>query len=150
MDMKSIVGFVYMMLGFGSMYVPRLLLRYSPKYFPGGLRESFPDKNWVPFAYPVLLILWMLLAIFGLFFGFRTTEFGFAIAPDKSYFNMGMLLASIAIFNGLFALISGVFPLQSRRNPQYVVDDNVTQTGFLSIGAGVLYIMAGILAVFFW
>jgi len=150
MDIKQIAGIAFVVFSAASMYVPNLLTQGSVRLTGVQLGAEHPERAWVRFVYPLLFIL----AIFGfaiLFFGSITYFDSYVFANGDQFFLLGGIMGCIPLLNGIFTLLTGVIPINRRRQYLYIYDDDLTLTvGFFSIAQGLFFVMAAATAVLFW
>ena len=150
MDIKQIAGFAFIILSAFSMYVPNLLTRGSVRLTGVQLGAEHPERAWVRFVYPLLFIL--------VFFGFAFLFFvsithfdSYIFADGDQFFLLGGMIGCIPLLNGIFTLLTGVIPINRRRQYLYIYNDDLTLTvGFFSIAQGLFFVMAAVITVLFW
>jgi hypothetical protein len=150
MDIKQIAGIAFVILSAASMYVPNLLTRGSVRLTGAELGAEHPERAWVRFVYPFLFIL--------VFFGFAFLFFvsityfdSYIFAEGDQFFLLGGIMGCIPLMNGIFTLLTGVIPVNRRRQYLYIYDEDLTRTvGFFSIAQGLFFVMAGVIVVLFW
>lgn len=150
MDIKLIVGIAFMILSAASMYVPLLLTRGSVRMTGKQLGVEYPERAWVRFMYPLLFIA-TFFGIAILFFVSVAYFDIFIFSNGVEFFILGGIIGSIPLLNGGFSLLTGVIPINRRRQYLYVYDEDLTlSVGFFSIAQGLFLVMAAVIAVLFW
>lgn len=150
MSIKQLAGIVFVLTSAFSAYVPDLLTRGETKLTGKELSEQFPERGWVRYVYPFFYLLIFFGAAF-LFFVSFTQSGILLVAGDNWFFVISGVLGCIPLFNGIFSLLTGVIPVNRRRQYLYVVNEEINhQVGILLIVIGVFIILAAIFAVMFW
>ena len=134
-----LVRFVSLLLGGAIMYSPGLFLKNSKKLTTKELIGGHPGFAWMRWGYPILVALWVLCAF--VLYGFAANPLGCGIHL------IGAVFASVAVFNGLFAVLTGVCPVYSRSNYFYVYEERMRAVGFQLIALGTATIVIGFLVV---
>ena len=149
MAIKQIAGFIFIFAGAVATYVPEILTRGRAKLTGGELGERYPERAWIRYVYPSLYMLIFFGAAFLFFMSFSRSEM-LIFSNENWFFVIGGVLGSIPLLNGVFALLTGVIPLNRRQN-LYVVDEEIQhQVGFLLVGVGVFFIAISAMVIFFW
>lgn len=150
MDIRQIAGIVFMVVSVASMYVPQLLTRGSEKLSGAQLGSQVPERAGIRYGYPLLFIL-TFFGLISLFISSIRYIDAYIFVNGTQFFFIGGIFGCLPLFNGIFTLLTGVIPVNRRRQYLYVLDDDLTHTvGFLSIAQGLFLVFAAAIAVLFW
>jgi hypothetical protein len=135
----SVVGALApVLLGVVTLYLPWFALRKDEKWSFSEMVEAYPELEWVGVASWIFLTLWFIAS--GIFLWVSLKE------PDRQVYNSaGILLAILAVYNGLFAFFSGVCHMALPRRYLYVYGEKVRPIGFIQACLGIALIVGIIL-----
>ncbi len=150
MSMQQILGFMFLVVTAISLNMPNYLLRSSAKLSGRELGQRYPERAWVRFLYPLsfVLVIMGFTVLFFLGFGYFSI---FTVSGHLELFALGGLMGFVPLLNGAFALLTGVAPVNQRRQYLYVYDDDLVNTvGLLSIAQGIVILLIAASAIYFW
>jgi len=123
MNTPPILEFAVILLGGIAMYTPWIHLKRKDSITGKELSKRYPQHGWMRWGYITLYLLWTAIVFF-LFYG------ALMLSWMKSISMVGGVFASIGLFMGLFAVITGVAVLPMRIPwILYVVGDNAKKSG---------------------
>jgi len=123
MNIKQIFEFATILLGGIAMYTPWIHLKRKDSITGKELSKKYPQHGWMRWGYITLYLLWISIVFF-LFYE------ALMLSWMKSVSLVGGVFASIGLFMGLFALITGVAILPMRIPwLLYVAGDNAKKSG---------------------
>ena len=150
MSIKQIAGFIFVFVGAFSISVPDFLTRGSEKIGGAELAERYPERDWIRYVYPFVYMVTFFGAAILFFLSFSRSDL-LIFSGENWLFAVGGALGILPLMNGGFALVTGVIPINRRRQYLYVVDDETSiRVGLSLIGVGMLILMAAAMAVYFW
>jgi hypothetical protein len=133
---------VLLALGYVAMYLPSFRLAKSEKLTGKELSQKYPEHAWMRTGFLLLYVAWCVI-VGSIFFYFLSAEV-------KIAYLVGWIYASMGIFIGTFAVVTGVCYFPSRSIwMQYVVGAEAREAGRIQVlwSLGVILIASAI-AVF--
>jgi hypothetical protein len=132
----SSTGFIIILLGLFSMYTPWIQLKHSERLTGKELSKKHPEHEWMRWGFISMYLIWIVAV--GFFFVIVLASINLA-----SF--IAAFCASIGLFIGLFALITGVslFPMRGVRI-WYVVGDKAVESGRFQVTLSVAVIIVAI------
>ncbi|MBL8090797.1 MAG: hypothetical protein JNJ43_10740 [Anaerolineales bacterium] len=100
-----ILGFASMILGVFAMYTPWIHLKHSKRLTGKELGKKYPQHKWMRWGYIILYLGW---------FGIVYFLFTKVLLSINIFSSISGLFATIGLFMGLFAFITGVNILPTR------------------------------------
>jgi hypothetical protein len=139
MDSLSILLGVSVVLALGIVYSPWLLLWHSKKLSGVELGQAHQRFAWMRWGFVVLNAGWVLLTLCPLVA--IVTQIG-----EQGIYLYGAWVASLALFNGLFAVYSRVCPVPFPTHYVYVHGEEARKAGRVQAGLAFVYIVVAILS----
>ena len=123
MQILPIFEITVVLLGGIAMYTPWIHLRRKDSITGKELSKKYPQHRWMRWGYITLYLLWVTIVFFLFYEALQNSWI-------KSVSFIGGVFASIGLFMGLFAVITGVAILPMRIPwILYVVGDKAKKTG---------------------
>ena len=116
----------------GFFVISGLFIVYIPWRFPWGTKPlagwdfklSFPRYGWMMWGFPILMVAWI----------------GLSFVLFEGVFTKPLFLHFAGFFNGLFAVITSVFPLPEKRKYLYVYDKRARWVGLIQLTIASIFI----------
>ena len=144
--MNSLMFVILLLAGFAVIEIPRLILWNSKEVSGYDLADLVAWGGDMRWAYPVLGLLWTLImgAIHLLLFKPLEASIG-----SIAYCLFGSFAASFAVFEGLFAMVTGVVSTSTRFSYRYVYENGQRnrRIGLIELGAGLTVMAMSIIYV---
>ena len=138
MNIAPIFEMIIVFLGGVAMYTPWLHLKRKDSLTGKELSKKYPQHGWMRWGYVTLYFLWTAIVLFLFYEALK-------IYSIKSVSLLGGLFASIGLFMGLFAVITGVTILPMRIPwILYVVGDSVKKAGRFQVAWSIGVILMAI------
>ena len=100
-----LIGYLIFILGGIAMYTPWFQLKNSKRLTGKELGKQFPEHEWMRWGFAILYLSWIAIVCF----------FFIRVFPSIHAFSfLAGIFASIGLFIGLFAVITGVSLLPTR------------------------------------
>ncbi len=146
-----------MMIGIGfvifaslSTQINMVMFRHYHKITGSELAEQHPELAWIPFAYPILSIIWFLIfGVLPIYLMISSASSSFMPFQATLYI-LGGAIGSISILHGLLGLITNVFPIPSKRNRLYVYDDDMQMAAMQLLSVGIFVIIIALATIYFY
>jgi len=123
MNINIVLNMAIVFLGITSMYTPWFQLRREDSVSGKELSKKYPQHAWMRWGFIILYLLWIAIV-------FLLLRQSISLAWMKSVASFGGFFASIGLFIGLFAVITGVSILPMRVPwILYVVGDDAQRAG---------------------
>ena len=146
-----LVTVLVIIFGIGITYLPHLLLRKQPKMTGDELKAINPNLEGIHQKYLSLSIGFFLLLALTIYLIYQSNQ-GFW--KEDVFILFILFCSAIAVFDGLFALSTNVFPLQTRYNwNRYIYDGDkkFRQVAFWQIGIAIVFLIIDYVAFrFVW
>lgn len=136
------VGIALMLSGLGVIYLSRFLLRNHTKLTGVELKKLNPELGDVHQTYYIFNTLTVLSFAFVLFLVYQSNR---AFWEERVFFLFTLVSIVFALFDGIFALKTKVFPATTRYNwNNYVYDANkkLSWVAYWQIGLSIILLMA--------
>ncbi len=130
--------FLLFALGYIAMYLPSFRLAKREKLTGKELSEKYPEHAWMRSGFLILYLLWIVIIVSACYFLFSELRFVYVV---------GWIFASIGIFIGSFAVLTGVCYFPSRSLwMRYVVGDEAREAGRIQLlwSLGVIIVTSAI------
>ncbi len=130
--MISIISYIIIFLGAATMYLPSSQLKDSKRLSGKELSKKYPEHKWMRWGFISMYLGWIAAA---LFFFYKVLPLVYAASF------LSALFASIGLYIGLFAIITGVsiLPMRSPRI-LYVVGDEARKAGRFQVTCSLVVI----------
>jgi hypothetical protein len=140
MIIMNVINLIIILFGVASMYTSWIQISRSERLSGKELSIKYPEHGWMRWGFIIIYISWVLL-MFILFF--------YILDHYENVYIFGGLFASIGLFDGVFALVTGVCLLPTRIPwLQFVVGDDARRAGRFQVVWSLIVFLISVVAAY--
>jgi hypothetical protein len=145
MNTVSVTALTLVALSIGSLYAPRLLLGQSKRLSREDLIKAQPRLAWIRWVYPFLYAVWvlLLLTLCVVLINLLMNRIG-----QRVFYLAGLFLAGAAVFDGIFAVLTGIRPLPTPGGYLFVYRNKTHFVNGLQILLGLAVVTVAVFLAF--